>query len=315
MIKTKRNLPYGYLMENGKIVFDPVESQIVTNIYQSYTQDECSFADIAACLNSKSVIYSEDRPKWDKNKIARIIGDRRYVGEKDYPELIPTEILETAEKKRMSRQVYDNEKKKGAISFTKLKTRIACGECGGLMRRRHETTLVTKDRWYCIEEACNTVIPVEDEDFNKSVLLILNQLITSGCVLSNSNEGTVPKYETNSEVSAEIRKLDSEIKRLLDAVSLDKENLKQLMLEAASMKYNALSANEVKTELMKADLVREGRLSALSREVMNKFVNEIRLFQDGMIELILINGWTLREDTEYGNDDTDFIEARSCNTA
>ena len=315
MIKSKRNIPYGYLMKNGKIVFDPVESQIVINIYQSYIQNECSFTDIATLLNSRDIIYSEDRPKWDKNKIARIIGDWRYVGEKGYPELITIETIKIAENKRAAKQPYNSEKKIDNICLTKLKPRIVCGECGGIMRRQHESHCIIKNRWYCVEEACNVVIPVEDEKLNKSVLFILNQLISSGGALPINKESRIPEYEMDSESCAENRKIESEIMRLLDAASFEKENLIQLIFESASMKYSAISGNEVKTELMIIDLLGEVPLTALSREIMNKFVSEVRLFEDGIIELVLINGWTLREDTEYGNEDTIADETRARNTA
>ena len=33
-----RNIPFGYQFDNGKIISHPVESQIVSNIYENYLQ-------------------------------------------------------------------------------------------------------------------------------------------------------------------------------------------------------------------------------------------------------------------------------------
>ena len=74
-----RNIPFGYRMENGKIIFHPTESQAVKDIFSDYLGGQ-SLLKIAQSLNERQVEYLPGTTGWNKARLKRIIEDKRYIG-------------------------------------------------------------------------------------------------------------------------------------------------------------------------------------------------------------------------------------------
>ena len=96
-----RKLPFGYLMELGEVTIHEEEAECVRWIFQVYLEG-VSFKSLAASLQGKAVPYEEDRP-WNKNMVARILADSRYIGEKEYPVIIPKAQFDAAQTRRSER--------------------------------------------------------------------------------------------------------------------------------------------------------------------------------------------------------------------
>ena len=93
-----RKQPFGYKMEFGEIVPQPQEAETVRSIYLQYLAG-ASFKQLAEQLQTEDVPYDEDK-SWNKNMVARILEDDRYIGEKEFPALIPTEQFHAAQERR-----------------------------------------------------------------------------------------------------------------------------------------------------------------------------------------------------------------------
>ena len=93
-----RKQPFGYKMEFGEIVPQPQEAETVRSIYLQYLAG-ASFKQLAERLQTEDVPYDGDKP-WNKNMVARILEDDRYIGEKHFPALIPTEQFHAAQERR-----------------------------------------------------------------------------------------------------------------------------------------------------------------------------------------------------------------------
>ena len=89
-----RKLPFGYRMEDGKIVFHPQEAEIAKTIFRDYISG-MGFAGLAEKLNGQNVRYASGKA-WNKNMLARILADVRYVGEKGFPAIISKGTLTAA---------------------------------------------------------------------------------------------------------------------------------------------------------------------------------------------------------------------------
>lgn len=89
-----RKLPFGYRMEDGKIVIHQQEAEIAKTIFHDYISG-VGFAGLAERLNEQSVRYASGKA-WNKNMLARILADVRYVGEKGCPAIIDKETLTAA---------------------------------------------------------------------------------------------------------------------------------------------------------------------------------------------------------------------------
>ena len=94
----KRKQPFGYKMKLGEIVPQPQEAEAVRSIYLQYLAG-ASFKQLAEWLQTEDVPYDVDKP-WNKNMVARILEDDRYIGEKYFPALIPTEQFHAAQERR-----------------------------------------------------------------------------------------------------------------------------------------------------------------------------------------------------------------------
>lgn len=102
---TNRRQPFGYQIYDGRITVNDSEADIVKYIFRSYIGGS-SFNDIKISLLSQPVSYDGDKA-WNKNMIARILGDRRYVGTDVYPQILLCEEFEAAESIRTSKVQTD----------------------------------------------------------------------------------------------------------------------------------------------------------------------------------------------------------------
>ena len=93
-----RKQPFGYKMEFGEVVPQSREAETVRSIYLRYLAG-ASFKQLAEQLRTEDVPYDVDK-SWNKNMVARILEDGRYIGEKHFPALIPTEQFHAAQKRR-----------------------------------------------------------------------------------------------------------------------------------------------------------------------------------------------------------------------
>ena len=98
---TNRRQPFGYQIYSGQITVNDSEADIVKYIFRAYIGG-ASFNDIKLNLLNQPVSYDGDKA-WNKNMIARILGDRRYVGTDVYPQILLCEEFEAAESIRSSK--------------------------------------------------------------------------------------------------------------------------------------------------------------------------------------------------------------------
>ena len=98
-----RKLPFGYAMQMGGICIQEQEAGLVKEIFSDYIRG-ASFLQITEKLNSQPVAYNP-QTRWNKNMVARILEDKRYVGEKDFPLIIEQDLMNAALAKRAAKQI------------------------------------------------------------------------------------------------------------------------------------------------------------------------------------------------------------------
>lgn len=99
----KRGIPFGYRMEMGKLTVHTQEVEVVRWIFKMYCEG-ISYNNIVDELKIQPIQYDEDKP-WNKNIIARMLEDQRYIGKKGYPTVISTRIFAKAKKVREAKRV------------------------------------------------------------------------------------------------------------------------------------------------------------------------------------------------------------------
>lgn len=87
-----RNIPFGYCVVNGKYALNAPEADAVRNIFEEYIGGK-SLKTIAAEM---TIPYNSGKEKWNINMVARILENRKYIGDKGYPRIVSDEELERA---------------------------------------------------------------------------------------------------------------------------------------------------------------------------------------------------------------------------
>lgn len=90
-----RTIPFGYMMENGRITANPKEVLAVVTIFSEYLAGK-SLSEIAAEMD---VPYSESS-KWNKNMIKRIIENRKIPRNSHFPQLISRRNFQICQRKK-----------------------------------------------------------------------------------------------------------------------------------------------------------------------------------------------------------------------
>lgn len=88
----KRNMLFGYKVENGQKVIEEKESKIVVEIYTRYLKHETVLA-IANDLTKRQIEYVPNKYGWNKSRILRLVKDERYIGADEFPPIINTELF------------------------------------------------------------------------------------------------------------------------------------------------------------------------------------------------------------------------------
>lgn len=103
---SNRKQPFGYKLEKGVVIYHTIEHSEVRYIYAEYELG-ATFQMLADEMQKKGIPYDGDKP-WNKNMIARILADPRYMGMDGYPQLITERqfyaVAERREKRNTSSQ-------------------------------------------------------------------------------------------------------------------------------------------------------------------------------------------------------------------
>ena len=97
-----RKLPFGYRMQMGEIVRSEPEAKAVQDIFLQYTLG-ASLKEIAEQMSRSGPTYDEGK-SWNKNMVARILENPKYIGTDSYPRLVDIKIFEAVAEKRQTKQ-------------------------------------------------------------------------------------------------------------------------------------------------------------------------------------------------------------------
>ena len=96
---SNRKQPFGYAMEFGQVVIHPVEAECVKQIFERYCLGT-SFQELSNMMQESGIKYDVDKP-WNKNMVARILGDKRYIGDSGFPAIITDDMFQRIADKRV----------------------------------------------------------------------------------------------------------------------------------------------------------------------------------------------------------------------
>lgn len=285
-----RNVLYGYKFENGIIVVNKGEAKIVKKVFNDYING-CSLLNIANQLTKKKIDYLPNLSNWNKNKIKRIIEDKRYLGNDKYPQIIEYQLFNLANNTRVQRDNTKNADRTNPIY--KLNVPVICPECGGEMKRVHNPMFAIQEKWTC--KKCGLNISVLDKDLINGTTDVLNFIISDPSII---------KSNSNTEKSNITIKAENEIQRMLESQSAEEETIKQKILELASLKYSDLNSRSYLSKYIKSKFEVTQQLTEISLDLLSKAVKAIRLNKDSTISLILKNEQIIRKADNHDSENS-----------
>lgn len=98
-----RKLPFGYKMETGSVVIHPEEGRWVSYIFTQYASG-ASFQELTEYMKQGAIPYEQDK-LWNKNMIARMLGDARYQGASNFPAIVNKELFQRVADLRSAKTV------------------------------------------------------------------------------------------------------------------------------------------------------------------------------------------------------------------
>ncbi|MDE8725540.1 recombinase family protein [Ruminococcus bromii] len=282
-MKKHRSLPFGYTITDGRLIIEPSEAEAIRKIFADYAGG-ASLSELAATLTKLQIPYSEKRTDWNKNMVARIIGNRKYTGADGFDPIIDLDIFKEAnlskDQKIKKQHCHDN------TTIGIFRARLICKACGSRMIRLYEKRNREQVRWICENPACRIRICISDELLECRVVDRMNLIIDNPDLLECPD-----CYLIEDSGSIQRSRTAQELGRMCDSGNYSDEQLLDVILSGAQKRYdqcpqvqgNAITG--VSIAFSEAEKSEE-----LDTELFLKTANHILLDADGSIQLRLKNG-------------------------
>lgn len=284
-----RYVSFGYEITDGKYAIVEQEKGIVESIFGLYMNGK-SFAEISDRMNEAGVPYNNDGRSWNKNMVKRIIENRRYIGEKNFPQIIAKETFYAAEKIRLSKFTPPDKSEKELLDF--YRKRLVCKECGSSLRRykgsKNSNGKINNYRRCSNRECLGNRKPINEEKLNLMVAEAINHLIDDyemikGVAVNDSGQ-SVEVIRLENELTDEMAKItvdiDGTVQKIIDLAEIRFQN-------AAACDYTAIDKD------IKRELSIHPKLESADATILNRIVKQIKYTPNKTIEIELINGYQI----------------------
>lgn len=269
-----RKYTFGYEMRKGKIEPVPAEAEVVRMLHERYAGGS-SYRQLTALLNAGTVPYNEPSKQWNKNMVARILGNVIYIGNKDYPPILDEVLLrKVQEMKPDTGQTMDSRAKM-------IRSMCRCASCG----RKPSMNSNAKgwQRWSCIE--CGTLTSNATlQTVTKDIEKIIADLQVNPTLICNS--------QTESENQKRITQLEEELQEAMEKENFDDVKARRIVLELAQARLESCGTEEYETKRIRHYIAALG-INKLE-QLVPQIATAILIPVTGDIELLLKNGQTVR---------------------
>ena len=288
-----RTQPFGYIMEYGRIVCDKTEASIVVNIYMEYIAG-ANLQELANRLSIQKVEYIAGKHEWNKNRVKRVLEEKRYIGDHIYPQIIDEGIFNEANSIRKERSAW-TETCQITPRNKKITQGIYCAKCGGRVKHRTDNRLKMGMVWFCENGQCKKTFKLSIGSLEQEIKNLMNYLIEKPARAELHQDETM-------EVVLEIKCAENDIERKLENIDFDKTEIQNLILACAAMKYEKHTSKNYITERIKADLGRTSPLLLYSPELFERIVSKVILDDDG-VSIMLQNNRIVKKEQGNGTND------------
>ncbi len=258
-----RTMPFGYFVTGGKTAILDEEKEIVLRIFNMYI-DGKSYLTIAKILTEEKVKYAPLKEVWNKNMVARILQNRKYLGEDELPKIVEDTLFETVQNKIKPYNLTVSD------DIKTLKPMLICS-CGNPLKRRANSD--GNGRWSCCGDKTHIGVNLTDE-------MILNGVEILQKNLSENSFNTAKSERT----SAEKLRLENMLRHEFSFDEIDSEKIENLLVELATENYRLcedtyFSEKEIVKSLKNSD--------SLNAKLLAKITDKIIIENDRVTKIVL----------------------------
>lgn len=279
-----RYIPFGYEIIDAEIVIIEREAEVIRNVFSLYVQGN-SLKSISDRLNMLPISYAGDERKWDKNMVKRILENKKYIGDKAYPVIIPPETAELALKcKNKKGGEITAEDKCKLDAYRKM---TSCGICGSkTARKRAGSGKSRRIYWQCGKRECDGSRHMFRETvLDRIIAEFLNELADNLEMIEYTEK---KDYERDTEII----RLTNEINDIISSPKSETADVIEKIMNLAAKKFEMCKVgdNTEITKSIKTELAIFPKKESVDGNVVSKIVNSIKMYPDKHIRVQLING-------------------------
>lgn len=272
-------IDFGYRIENGKFVLDPINSKAVEKIHHLYIESHSVYA-VIAYMDSSEFMSPGGKKNWTRSTVRKILGNEIYRGNELFPRLLSDELIDEVNEifaEKNSKSIPDE--KIAKLNFAN----IYCSKCGSLMKP------AVKNQ--CLYECkCCSV----EEGFIKESFVALASAIYEDPQLIES-------YDFQADEHSEVKEMNTQIEQAIINAKYSHFNVISLLKQRASLAYKHSKLNEEEMKSMKI-------LNTFLKEKVESFdwilysctIQKVNVFEPDLISLELINGQAFEFENEGG---------------
>ena len=254
-MKSNRNIPFGYMMRGGKYIAEPAESEAVRQIFEMYLNG-MSLKSIAAEM---TVPYNADKLLWNKNMVSRILENKRYLGDRTYPQIVEQEIFDRA----------------NDIKSEKGKTALPVDNTTKYLRSLIKYGRNTECKHLSVGEI-------------KRLAVTAINMLTAEPTLATPTDSV--EYKPNAQLTI----AEEQINEQMSDPTADADKLMADILRAVSMRYDCFTYDDRdKTESLLDIITHHEKIEEFDMELTGKVIKYISVDR-GTINAELVNGKTIQ---------------------
>lgn len=275
-----RRILFGYEVVNDTYRIVPGEAAVVRKIYRSYIDGD-TFKAISDKLTAKRVVYYSEKRTWNKNMVSRILGNRNYIGNEQYPAVISADLFDAAMAKR---NVLGGKREQDSPEIKYFKEHTYCSQCGSRIRRIGKYG--AHEKWLC-SAGCKIERYIDDGSFFKDVLSVIN---TFDVRKEKSDQAYTPDADALKKINT-VRYMEQQSDIRFSPV-------KQALFDCVSAEFECCPLNkaEIYTDVLKQYLTKHRPFQSLNAKILFLIVDRIEIERDGSVSIAFINGQTANSD-------------------
>lgn len=262
-----RKLPFGYRIWGGQVQIEEHEAETVRMVFARYIAG-ISYDRLAGELNGHDVPYAPGK-RWNKNMVARILQDERYLGGSAYPQIVTPESFRRAKAAKP-----DVSGTRSRMEIKDIRILARCGLCHSLIQRTR------KNYWLC-PHCMESPASIKDDHLILCVDRLLRRLCEHPDIIT-----LPPAVPADNEVS--LCAQDS-FSQEMDKPEFDEGTAMSAALALASAQFNALGSSDYETIRIQYILGQSEPCDGLDTNLLRQVASAILIHPNGSVSLQLKN--------------------------